>query len=340
MSKSTRTYQHLDERKRNELYRHYSADIAIREIANMLGCSRSTIYRELRRNKHEEHNEYLPDSAQKLSLGRRHRPGSKIERSKQLQQKIQEGIAMSLSPEVIAGRLKQEQFDQKISHESIYKWIYNEAKGLYLYRHLLRRKRYRGFRPSKKSNNIKIPERVSIHARPDPPPDEMGHWEGDTVHFAGGKGAIVTIYDKTTKVLLGSKMKTRTTEETIRNLKTICRHLPAELKRTMTFDNGTEFTNHAQLRQCFGIKTYFCDPYCSWQKGGVENANGILRRFIPKGSKLDSYSARKIQDIIHRINMTPRKSLNYRSPYEMLLKRLTKIDRIIPLFKTSVALRL
>jgi IS30 family transposase len=300
---------------------------------------KSTIYRELKRNQHPKHEAYLPDTAQRLSLGRRHHPGSKLKRSKQLQQIVEEGIAMLLSPEVIAGRLEREKFKHRISHESIYKWIYFEAKALKLHEKLCRRKRYRGLRPSKKSDKILIPERTSIHERPDPPPGQMGHWEADTVHFAKGIGAIVTLYDKTTKILFGAKMKTRKSQETIDNIKLIFEHLPKKLRRTMTFDNGSEFTNHLELREQFGLKTYFCDTYASWQKGGVENVNGILRRFIPRGSKVDDYSPERVQQIIHQINSTPRKSLGYLSAYEFLLKRLTNKVTIIPLFNQSVALR-
>ena len=339
MPKHTKSYKHLDQGDRDELYRHYSAGIAAKGIAGLLGIHRSTVYRELKRNKHPKHKSYLPDSAQKISWERKNRPGSKIKRAKQLQQKIREGLAMSLSPDVIAGRLKQELMDHEISHESIYKWIYGEARELKLYESLLRRKRYRGFRPSQKAGKTKIPNRVLIHEKPGHPATQPGHWEGDTVHFSKGKGAVVTIYDKATKVLFGAKMQTRKTDETIDNLKTILGHMPAELRRTMTFDNGSEFTNHEQLQASFGVQTYFCDTYASWQKGGVENANGLLRRYIPKGSKAEDYSAEKVQSIIHRINMTPRKSLNYRSPYEILLKSLTGIDRMIPFFKPSVALR-
>ena len=339
MFKETKSYKHLNQDKRNELYQHHGAGIAAKQIAFLLGVDRSTVYRELKRGKHPHHKIYLPDSAQRLSLERRYRPGSKIGRSKQLQQKIREGIAMSLSPDLIAGRLKQESLDHKISHESIYKWIYGQARHLKLYESLVRRKRHRGLRPSRGASKSKIPNRVSIHERPIQEPGALGYWEGDTVHFSKGKGAIVTIYEKTTKVVLGAKMKTKKTEETIDNIQTILQSMPPEIRQTVTFDHGLEFTNHEQLQRSLGVKTYFCDAYASWQKGGVENANGILRRYIPKGSKAEDYSAEKVQSILHRINMTPRKSLNYRSPYEILLKKLTGIDKMIPFFKTSVALR-
>ncbi len=340
MSQKRKKFVQLEKNKRNELYRHYSDGKAVKEIAQELGVHRSSIYRELNRNKHPDHRCYLPDTAQRLSLERRNRPGTKIMRSKHLQQIIRDGVAMPLSPEVIAGRLKREQSEHKISHESIYKWIYNEGKEHKLHKKLLRRKRKRGIRPCKKAKKSKIPNRISIHERPKRPPDEMGNWEADTVHFSKGSESIITLYDKATKVTMGAKMTSRTTEETLANMLAILGRMPKELRRSVTLDNGSEFTNHEQLTKELSVRTYFCDSYSSWQKGGVENANGILRRYIPKGSKADQYSAKRVQDIFYQINTTPRKSLGYKTPYEALLTRITGKDRIIPLFLTHVALRL
>lgn len=339
MLQKKRKFQHLDQKKRDTLYRHYSAGTEVGEIATILGVHRSTVYRELKHNRHPIHKSYLPDSAQTLSLGRRNRPGSKIKCSKQLQQIIQDAIAMLRSPEVIAGRLKRERFSHKISHESIYKWIYGEGKSFKLYQELARRKRLRGLRPSKKLSKSKIPNRKSIHERPEPPLNQLGHWESDTVYFSKGKETILTVYDKVTKVFFGAKMTSRKADETIDNLKEILKMLPKKMRRSITFDNGSEFTEHEQLQDAFGLKTYFCDAYAPWQKGGVENANGILRRYIPKRSKADDYTPEQVQLIFHRINMTPRKSLNYRTPYEMLLQQLTGKNRIIPQFNKSVAFR-
>lgn len=329
-------YHHLTAEQRNQIFQYQRKGCSLRQIACYLQVAASTVSREIKRNRDHENQAYLPDTAQKLSRKRRHRPGSKIKRSKDLQHLISDWIAMSLSPEVIAGRLKQEVSHHIISHESIYKWIYGDGKPLKLYEYLLRHKRSRGLRPSRKSES-KIPNRVSIHERPHC--EGPGHWEGDTIHFAGHKGGIVTIYDKATKMTLGAKMSSLTSAETIANLETILSKLPEQMRQTMTFDNGSEFTGHEQLKKLLSKGTYFCDPHSPWQKGGIENANGIIRRRIKKGSKADEYSAREVQEIIHQINMTPRKSLDYRSPYEMLLKTLTGQDRTIYYFKPSVALR-
>ena len=150
----------------------------------------------MKRNKDPDVGVYLPDKAQILAQQRRNRPGSKIECSKALQTTIIDHIAMGWSPEVIAGRLKTENVEHTISHESIYKWIYGEGKNHNLIQYLVRRKRKRGQRPCRKAKASLIPDRLSIHERPLEFLEEFGHWEGDTVIFAGNKGALVTLYER------------------------------------------------------------------------------------------------------------------------------------------------
>ncbi len=264
---------------------------------------------------------------------------TKIERSKGLEQTIEDFLAMGWSPEVIAGRLELDSGKQIISHESIYKYIYETAKQKGLQHLLLRKKRQRGRRPCQKINKSKIPGRVSIHKRPEAYKEEFGHWECDTVHLAGHKEVILTMYEKKTKLLLGAKMLTRTAAETVDFMKTIIKSLPVQSRRSITFDNGSEFFEHQQLIKDFGIETYFCDAYASWQKGGVENANGILRRFVPKKTKTEDCSAEQVQEYIKRINSTPRKSLGYKTPYEFFLQELTKQSIIFNLITSNVALQ-
>jgi len=278
-------YKHFTQADREQLHRLLTDGVAVGKIAEDLGFHRSAIYRELSRNKHSKLRQYLPDTADKLSLNRRHRPGSKIESSKWLMKKIRDYLAMEWSPEAISGRLELEAHKRIISHESIYKWIYGSGKSLELHHHLRRRKRKRGRRPCRKVDKTKIPNRTSIHERPKEYASEFGHWEADTVHFSGHQGAIVTIYERTSKVTFGAKMKTRKTKETIDHLEEILSKMPSKSRKSITFDNGSEFTDHQRLKESLCLETYFCDTYASWQKGGVENANGILRRHVPKGSK-------------------------------------------------------
>ena len=333
-------YKHFTQADREQLRRLLTDGVAVGKIAEHLGFHRSAIYRELKRNKHSSLGQYLPDTADKLSLSRRCRPGSKIERSKWLMNQIGDYLAMGWSPETISGRLELEEDKQIISHESIYKWIYGAGRSLELHRYLLRRKRKRGRRPCRKVDKPKIPDRTSIHKRPQEYAAEFGHWEADTVHFSGHKGAIVTLYEKTTKITLGSKMQTRKTNETISHLEQILSKMPSRSRKSITLDNGPEFTDHQRLKESLGLETYFCDTYASWQKGGVENANGILRRHVPKGSMADDYSDDEIQTYFTRMNGTPRKSLGYKTPYESFLQKLNPETKLMNLMNLNVALQI
>jgi IS30 family transposase len=309
-------HKHLTQDKRSEIYLLHAGGKSRGQIAQILGVHKSTISRELKRNKDPDVGVYLPDKAQILAQQRRNRPGLKIERSKTLQAKIIDHIAMGWSPEVVAGRLKTEGVEHRISHESIYKWIYGIGKNHNLIQYLVRKKRKRGTRPCRKAKATLIPDRLSIHERPKEFLKEFGHWEGDTVIFAGGKGALVTLYERISKVVLAKKVPQKKADIVEEALQNILEDLPEESRKSITFDNGGEFARHMSLREFLVDKTYFCDPYSSWQKGGVENANGIIRRDVPKGSKGKDYTDSDIQLIIDDINNTPRKSLGFLTPIE------------------------
>lgn len=310
-------HSHLREDQRKELYKLKQAGKGAREISDTLGCHRSTIYREIKSNSVEGY--YLPDSAHKQAQSRRNRPGSKIERSSDLQKTIETRIKMGWSPKAIAGRLELDKGRQIISHESIYKWIYKEGSRLQLYKKLARKKVKRGRFLSKRQRTSKIKNRTSIHERPDITND-FGHWEGDLVLFKGHKGAVVTLYEKKSKVLIAKKLTSKNTQSTIDCIMDSLIRLPKSARKTITFDNGLEFAAHNNIQKNINMKTYFCDPYAAWQKGGIENANGILRRFMPKKTLAQDVSPSLLGSWVQRINRIPRKSLNFLSPYEFFLQ--------------------
>ncbi len=335
-----KTHKHLTQDKRSELYLLHAGGKAQGTIAKILGVHKSTISRELKRNKDPAIGAYLPDKAQILAQQRRSRPGSKIGRSKALQTTIIDHIAMGWSPEVIAGRLKTENVEHTISHESIYKWIYGEGKKHNLIPYLVRKKRKRGQRPCRKAKASLIPDRLSIHERPLEFLEEFGHWEGVTVIFAGNKGALVTLYERISKVVLAKKVPQKKADIVEGVIQNILEDLPEESKKSITFDNGREFAHHMKLRESLKDKTYFCDPYSSWQKGGVENANGIIRRDIPKGSKEKDYTDMDIELIINDINNTPRKSLGFLTPIEKFNALSFNTKPVLSNFFNSVAFQL
>ena len=332
-------YTQITQEQREEIYHQHADGISPTEIAWLVGLDRSTIYRELKRNSYMGKT-YSPDAAHMMALKRRNRPGTKMSRSKYLQESISKYLAMELSPQAIAGRLVIESGEHIISHESIYKWVYGEGKHLKLHQYLVRKKRKRGRRPCKKSKVSKIPNRVSIHDRPKEFESEFGHWEGDTVIFAGHQGALVTLYERQSKVTLAKKIENKTTESAMEAIREMLIDLPKNACKSITFDNGTEFTDHTELHDILSEKTFFCDPYSSWQKGGVENANGIIRRDIPKGSKADNYTDRDIEEIIMSINNMPRKSIGFLTPIEKFNSCFSKKEPVISNLLDFVALRI
>lgn len=332
-------YKHLGSAERDKLHRLLANGSSQIEIAKELGVARSTISRELKRNWSDRHNGYMPDTAHANSQLRRKKIGSKIERSKDLQKQIENYLAMEWSPKIIAGRLKLELGNHIISHESIYKWLYGSGYDRQLWKLLHRKKPKRGRRPCSKGTKSRIPNRVSIDERPKSANQEFGHWELDTVFFAKSQGCILTLIEKQTRFLIGAKMHTRTKDETTDMLSCTFGHIPAEALKSLTFDNGSEFTDHQILKDKFKVPTYFCDPYSPWQKGAIENGNGLIRRAIPKGARAEEYSARHIQEVIHQINGRPRESLGFKTPYEAYLQKCNQSVGLTQLINPFVALQ-
>lgn len=334
-----KNYHHLTRKQRDVIYRLHQEGKSQNQISRQIGVHRSTISREVKRNSNV-HVGYLPDDAQGSAHKRRHRPSSKICRSAELQAIIVQYLSQGWSPEVIAGRLTLEESRHKISHESIYKWIYKEGKALKLSVYLVRRKRKRGTRPCLKAKKSLIPNRVPIENRPPEHALTFGNWEGDTVIFAHNKGAIVTLYERQSKLLLGAKVPQKTAPIVTHAIQNLMKDLPQSALNSITFDNGGEFARHQELHTMLTDQTYFCKPYASWEKGGVENANGILRRDVPKRSKHCDYTDEDITMIIDDINHTPRKSLGFFTPQEQfsaLAENQTPVW--FPLVELRVALR-
>ncbi len=204
-----KNYHHLTREQRDVIYRLHREGKSQNQISRQVGVHRSTISREIKRNSNA-YVGYVPDDAHGLAHKRRHRPSSKICQSAELQAIIAQYLSQGWSPEVIAGRLALENSLQRISHESIYKWIYGSGKCLKLHVYLVRRKRKRGTRPCLEAKKSLIPNRVPIENRPPEHALTFGNWEGDTVIFAHNKGAIVNLYERQSKLLLGAKVPQKT----------------------------------------------------------------------------------------------------------------------------------
>jgi IS30 family transposase len=229
------------------------------------------------------------------------------------------------SPDVIAGILKLKPlpgFEGKtISHEAIYQWIYaGEGRNLGLYHFLLSGRPRRQKHCTRKKRKTHIPERVSIHERPTYIEErkEVGHWETDSMVFQKQKTRLSVQYERKTRYMIIHRLSNGSAEETEQALTKSIDSLPQPLFKTITFDNGGEGAHHDKLKRAFNLETYFCDPYASYQKGGVENTNKIIRRYLPRSTNLSTFSDYALLQIQDRINQTPRKSLGYRTPAEVM----------------------
>jgi IS30 family transposase len=290
-----------------------------RSIARMLGRSPSTIVDELKRNS-LNNGEYVAIHAQgraneRKAKGRKRHPLKNEAVYAGVIEKLREGW----SPEQIAGRLWKERGEAVICHETIYRFIYSEqGKKMGLSEYLPWKRTKRRKKRGRRVHRSRIPDRVSIHNRPMEASSraEFGHWEGDTVEGRGHKAGIHTEVERVSRLTLAVKVKQVSSEQAIEAQKAMFAPLPAEARKSTTLDNGRE--NHLHMKLAgLGMATYFADPYSSWQRGTNEYHNGLLRRYLPKGSSFEDLDDDDLADIVWEINNRPRKVLNFNTPQEV-----------------------
>jgi IS30 family transposase len=301
----------------------------IRQIAATLARSASTISREIKKNTAKTLG-YKAEYAQIQTAGRRWH-GSKLERQPDLRSSILKSLTMGLSPEIIAGRLGLEKGCRVISHESIYRFIYAQIKRTkdYAWRNYLpRRKSKRGWRGCRGGSSVlSIKDRVSIHERPEYilKRSSTGHWEADLMLFSKYGQAILVAHERHSRALVLFKLKSKKANGVASQLLNIFECLPPKCAKSVTFDNGTEFAEHYRLNE-LGMKTYFCDVKSPWQKGGIENAIGRLRKILPRKTNIEELKVKDIEHIAANYNHTPRKCLGYKTPAEVLSKQLLHFE--------------
>jgi len=320
-----RSYEQLSLEDRCEIARLFADGSSVRQIAAALDRSPSTISRELKRNQGAQVG-YKPGYAQQQTRARRWK-GSRLERDESLRAAVIERLASGWSPEQIAGRLKREQRRQVISYESIYRFIYAQLARTrdYRWRHYLPRgKSKRGCRGRKGGGSPNFIEgRVPVAKRPIEVSERVtcGHWEADLMMFAKYGQAILTVHERKSRLLLAVRLTSKAAHGVARHLLNLFGAMPQPLRQTVTFDNGTEFARHLALRS-LAIDTFFCDPYAPWQKGGIENAIGRMRRFIPRKTDLATLSNSRFRKLVAAYNNTPRKCLDFSTPAETFAQAL------------------
>lgn len=297
----------------------------IREIARQLRRNPAVICRELARNRLPD-GSYDPFRAQrKANLRARKTNVRKLETDWRLHDWVEKKLKEGWSPELIAGRLKEycprKLQGARVSHEQIYQYIY-EGEGHFegwhhlLHRKHVRRRKKQGRKPQKQ----RIPERISIHDRPEEIArrERIGDWESDLVLYWKQKEALSVQYERKLMLTRLHRVANRTAEENDQAIRKTIDALPPALARSMTFDNGSENVCHTGIRDAFLMETFFCDTYAAWQKGGVENTIGLIRRYLPKYTDLSTLTDDDLFKIQEKINNRPRKKLNYLTPNEAL----------------------
>ncbi len=293
------------------------------QIAERLARNKSTISRELRRNR--SRNGYWAVAAQRKARRRRsQRPWvAKLERP-EVRRYVRERLRQRWSPDEIAGRSRGDfprDRRRQVSHQTIYTWIRAEqAAGKQWQRYLRRLGRKR---PDVEKRG-KLPASVSIEGRPAVVDrrSRYGDWEGDTIVGANRRGGAVTLVERKSGYLLLGKVPDLRAATVRRAAAERYRSTPPSLRKTLTLDNGKEFAEHDQLAAEAALKIYFAKPYCSWQRGTNENTNGLIRQFFPKGTDLAHIPKHRFSKVQQLLNDRPRKRLGYRTPNEILASRL------------------
>jgi len=317
-------YGQLSLEERISIARFRDEGRSLRQIAASLDRAPSTISRELRRNSGRQIG-YRAGHAQERAWARRWR-GSKLARQPPLGQAVIDRLAMGWSPQQIAGRLALEHGSTVVSYETIYRFIYAQIRRTkdYGWRLLLPRgKAKRRPRRSSRGRLAMMPGGIPIARRPAHilQRKQAGHWEADLLHPAKSGPAILVAQERQTRFTFMAKVPGKRASPIVDVLADWFAALPAQIRRSVTQDNGTEFRLLHHLAP-LGIKTYFCDAHSPWQKGGVENMNGRIRRFIPRGTDPASITEDDVRLLAAILNSTPRKILGYRTPQELFSKKL------------------
>ncbi len=314
-----RWYDQLSLEERCTIARLQAEGGSLRQIAAALHRAPSTVTREMKRNRGR--NGYQATFAQEQTRARRW-AGSRLDRDPDLRRAVLERLAQGWSPEQVAARLaRQNGGHKRISYESIYRFIYAQIVRTkdYSWRHYLPRgKAKRGFRGRRGGSSATfIQARIPLSERPAEAADRQtpGHWEADLMLFSKYGQAVLTLHERHSRLLIAARPDSKAAAPIADLLFAIFAALPEPLRRTVTFDNGTEFARHLLLHD-LGLKTFFCDPHAPWQKGGIENAIGRMRRFLPRKTDLVVLPNRRFQTLLAAYNNTPRKCLDWRTPAE------------------------
>ena len=320
------SYRHVNAKERHTLMYLLHLRLSYREIGRRLGRHHTTILREVERNGRCRGKSYWDEYAQTQATTRKRQPRHRKRRDyAPLYERVIARLAQGWSPDAISGWHRQHYRKRPVMQvrgETIYQWIYQDAAAggmLYGLLHSAHKKRKKQRRCGAK--RYLIPSRVGIAERPDTVAtrSRIGHWEGDTLEGAKGKGGIATHVERKCRFLVAAMREDKSAASFSQGTQQAFADIPNRLCKTLTLDNGTENTLHHEVTDAKGMKVFFADPYSPWQRGTNEQTNGLLRRYFPKGTNFRKVPPDKLTQVVKLINQRPRKSLNYRSPEDVFL---------------------
>ena len=336
-----RRYGHLSHEDRGVIVAERRRGASLREIGGLLGRAASTISRELGRGEGEDGG-YSPKAARavyEVRRGRCRRPRKLIEGSRLHGWVRDRLVHFRWSPEQIAGRLKAMEPDdpgRRVSHETIYAAIYAHPRGglkAAMIEALRQAKPARGRRRTTRAGRSMVPEPLRIIHRPEEIEARLvpGHWEGDLIKGAFNRSSVGTLVERKTRFVVLCKMDGNTAEAALEGFTRQMKRLPAALRKSMTYDRGSELACHPELARRLKIDIWFADPHAPWQRGSNENTNGLLRQFMPKGTDLSDATQTWLNDVARLMNGRPRKTLGWKTPAETMAEE-------IAAFRSNVAL--
>ena len=310
--------------EREEISRGLVAGHSLRAIASSLGRAPSTVSREVQRN--GGRCRYRASRAEQAAWDRALRPKRcKLAQDHSLACLVAEKLQLEWSPQQVSGWLKRrypEDESRQVSHETIYRTLFIQARGALkkeLLQHLRRSRNMRRSRhhSQKTPDHGRITNTVSIRERPPEVEDRAvpGHWEGDLL-FGSNNSQIATLVERHSRYVLLAKVESKHTETVVNALIRQARKLPRELRKSLTWDRGKEMADHQRFSLATDIEVYFCDPQHPWQRGSNENTNGLLRQYFPKGMDLSDVHQNRLNAVARRLNERPRKTLDYETPAE------------------------
>jgi transposase, IS30 family len=324
----TRSYRHMSAEERETLSLGLARGHSLRTMATVLRRAPSTVSREHARNAMSAR--YRACTAQTLAAARARQPRRPRKLlDPWLWQYVRTHLAEGCSPEQIAGRLKRaypHDMGKQLSAETIYVGLYVLPRGALrsaLLAALRQARKARRPRARGTDRRGQIPHMTPMAERPAEVATRTvpGHWEGDLIKGARNGSAVGTLVERTTRLVILARMDGTDATSAREGVTKTLRHVPAPLRKTLTYDRGKEMAEHERLAARLALRVFFADPYSPWQRGTNENTNGLLRQYLPKGTDLSGYTQRELNAIAHRLNTRPRKCLNFATPLEVYAHR-------------------